>query len=53
MELVNEICSTSPMSAMLNRHMIIRHGYAVSPEEAHLVRTLCCKYDQVDIYIVN
>uniref|UniRef100_A0A7S3LRY8 Enoyl-CoA hydratase n=1 Tax=Aplanochytrium stocchinoi TaxID=215587 RepID=A0A7S3LRY8_9STRA len=38
-ELASEICETSPMSCMLNRNMIIRHGYNTSPEEAHLLES--------------
>jgi len=34
-----EICDTSPMSAMVNRHMIIRHGHSTSPEQAHLLES--------------
>jgi enoyl-CoA hydratase/carnithine racemase len=36
--LCEEICETSPMSAMLNRNMIIRNGNC-SPEEAHLIES--------------
>jgi enoyl-CoA hydratase/carnithine racemase len=39
LELCAEICETSPMSAMLNRAMIIRNGYGTSPEEAHLIES--------------
>lgn len=38
LELAGEVCETSPMSAMLNRTMIIRNGL-VSPEEAHLIES--------------
>ena len=37
-ELAHEICETSPMSSMLNRHMIIRNRN-LSPEEAHLIES--------------
>ena len=37
-ELCHEICDTSPMSAMLNRHMVIRNRN-LSPEEAHLIES--------------
>lgn len=49
LELCAEICETSPMSAMLNRSLIIRNGYGTSPEEAHLgalarlTGSLCCR----------
>ena len=38
-QLAEEICATSPMSAMLNRNMIIRNGHGTSPEEAHLIES--------------
>ena len=38
MSLCYEICETSPMSAMLNRHMIVRNRN-LSPEEAHLIES--------------
>ena len=34
-----QICETSPMSSMLNRHLIIRNGHSTSPEEAHLIES--------------
>jgi enoyl-CoA hydratase/carnithine racemase len=42
--LAEEICGTSPMSAMINRHLVIRHGHAASPEEAHLVESRSIKW---------
>jgi len=38
LSLCREICGTSPMSSMLNRHMIVRNRN-MSPEEAHLVES--------------
>ena len=39
LELAAEICETSPMSAMINRQMVIRHGHSTSPEQAHLLES--------------
>lgn len=39
LELAAEITQTSPMSAMINRSMVIRNGHSTSPEEAHLVES--------------
>ena len=36
--LAREVAETSPMSAMLNRHMLIRNS-GLAPEEAHLVES--------------
>lgn len=42
-ELAKEICTTSPMSAMLNRHMLIRNSN-LSVEQAHLIESQNIKF---------
>ena len=44
LELAREMCDASPMSCMINRHMIIRHGHNTSPEEAHLLESRAIKW---------
>ena len=40
LELTREVLATAPLSAMLNRQMLIRNMH-MSPEEAHLVESRC------------
>ncbi len=44
LEIAKEITETSAMSAMLDRNMIIRNSYGISPEEAHLIESKAIFY---------